>query len=257
MVFKQISKIYRVNCSKFSSSKENLVFDRYFASPGHYTAPKKSNRDVIIVGGGHNGLVAAAYLGKLGLDVVVLERRDRVGGAAVTEEVFPGFKFSRASYLAGLMRPNIIEDLNLRKYGFKYISRDPSSFTPTLFSSKYGGKYLILGNNANENHKSISQFSTQDADAFTNYEEFLDNIREIIQPIVDSSPPDITEGGFKEKLKTLGSIGKLLKVGYKHQQILLPFYELMVGPASVILDRFIVIYTNLYCCYFIVSFNIL
>jgi phytoene dehydrogenase-like protein len=71
----------------------------------------KGARDVIIVGGGHNALVSAAYLAKSGLDVLLLERRHVLGGAAVTEEIVPGFKFSRASYLAGLLRPAIIEDL--------------------------------------------------------------------------------------------------------------------------------------------------
>ena len=86
---------------------------KYYPSPGTFVAPAAKKRSVIIIGGGHNGLVSAAYLAKSGVDVVVLERRHVVGGAAITEEVFPGFKFSRASYLAGLLRPSIIKDLEL------------------------------------------------------------------------------------------------------------------------------------------------
>ena len=133
-----------------------MIYGRYLPSSGSFIAPSKRKRDVIIIGGGHNGLTCAAYLAKKGIDVLVLERRHTIGGAAVTEEIFPGYKFSRASYLAGLLRPQIIDELNLKKYGFKYITRDPSSFTPTLLNSKYQGKYLLLGSSNQMNHKSIS-----------------------------------------------------------------------------------------------------
>lgn len=172
------------------------------------------------------GLVAAAYLAKAGLDVLVLERRDIVGGAAVTEEIVPGFKFSRASYLAGLLRPQahtlpyalrngstpcymlhtsplchrlsepspvslpcpqIIRDFDLPKYGFKYLSRDPSSFTPTLPESPWGGKSLFLGASDDANWKSIAQFSRKDADAFGEYELFLSKVREIVTPLLDGA----------------------------------------------------------------------
>ena len=81
-------------------------------------------RDVIVVGGGHNALTAAAYLSKQGLDVTLLERRHILGGAAVTEEIVPGFKFSRASYLAGLMRPSVISELGLERHGFEYLEAE-------------------------------------------------------------------------------------------------------------------------------------
>ena len=141
------------------------------SSPVSQSADRK--RGAIVIGGGHNGLVSAAYLAKSGMDVLVLERRHLVGGAAVTEEIIPGFKFSRASYLAGLLRPQIIEDLQLQRFGFKYLPRNPSSFTPTLINSPYRGKYLILGEDAQENFNSIAQFSVHDAHAFPLYEEFL------------------------------------------------------------------------------------
>jgi len=143
----------------------------------------------IVVGGGHNGLVAAAYLAKHGVkDVLVLERRHLVGGAAVTEELVPGFKFSRGSYLAGLLRPRVIDELELVKHGMKYLPRDPSSFTPSLLNGPNNGKYLLLGSNADDNWRSIAQFSERDADEYPKYEEFLQKAREIVQPLLDASP---------------------------------------------------------------------
>src|ERR1051325_10745811 len=101
--------------------------------------------DVIVVGAGHNGLVAAAYLAKAGLKTAVFEARHVVGGAAVTEEIWPGFKVSRCSYVNSLFRPEIIRDLNLKRFGFEMLPRNPSSFTP--FPDK---RYLLLGPRSEE-----------------------------------------------------------------------------------------------------------
>eukprot|EP01034_Spumella_vulgaris_P021985 gene21985-28072_t len=205
--------------------------------PSLYVTPSKTRRDVIIIGGGHNGLVSAAYLAKAGLDTLVLERRHCVGGAAVTEEIVPGFKFSRASYLAGLLRPQIITDLELDKYGFKYLPRNPSSFTPTKLDSINGGKYLLLGESDAENCRSIAQFSQKDAKAYLKYEAFLGQIRDIMQPLLDNAPPDLTEGGLREKMRTVKALSELASVGYRNRDVLVPFYELFTGPAAHILDR--------------------
>src|SRR6188768_1589742 len=86
--------------------------------------------DLIVIGGGHNGLTTAAYLARAGRKVIVLERREVLGGACVTEEVWPGFKVSTAAYVNSLLRPEIIRDLELKKYGFAMLPRSPSSFTP-------------------------------------------------------------------------------------------------------------------------------
>lgn len=220
-----------------AKSVQSIESKYWTSAPGVYVAPAKKSRDVIVIGGGHNGLISAAYLSKAGLDTLVLERRHLVGGAAVTEEIIPGFKFSRASYLAGLLRPKIIEDLQLAKYGFKYLPRNPSSFTPTKLDSIYKGKYLLLGDDAQENWRSIAQFSKRDADAYPKYEEFLGKIREIMQPLLDNAPPDLTQGQMREKLRTLSTIKELVKVGYKNKEVLVPFYELLTGPAEQILDR--------------------
>ena len=151
---------------------QERVASKYEWSSLPFAAPARTRYDVIIVGGGHNGLVAAAYLAKNGQSVLVLERRHIIGGAAVTEELVPGFKFSRASYLAGLLRPRIIKELQLEKFGFKYLVRDPSSFTPT----KQAGRYLMMGADEQRTLASIAQFSAKDAKAYVEYERFLKQV---------------------------------------------------------------------------------
>ena len=99
-----------------------------------------SRYDAIIIGAGHNGLVAAAYLAGAGRKVLVLERRELVGGCVVTEELWPGFKVSTASYVNSLFRPEIIRDLELKRHGFAMLPRSPSSFTPLP-----DGRYLLMG----------------------------------------------------------------------------------------------------------------
>ncbi|EGZ29865.1 hypothetical protein PHYSODRAFT_261176 [Phytophthora sojae] len=142
--------------------------------------------NAIVVGGGHNGLVAAAYLAKAGKSVCVLEKRHVVGGAAVTEEIFPGFKFSRASYVFSLFRPQIIKDLDLHRHGLEVFVRDPSSFTPTR-----DGRSLILGSDTKKSQASIAQFSTADAEAYPAYNKMLEEMVDFFLPMLDEPPPDL------------------------------------------------------------------
>ncbi len=219
-------------------SRKIVTDAKYIPSLTHlYVRPKSNKYDAIVIGGGHNGLVTSAYLARAGLKTVVLERRHVIGGAAVTEEMVPGFKFSRASYLAGLFRPHIIKDLDLERHGFKYLPRNPSSFTPTKLDSIYGGKSLMLGSNEEENWRSIAQFSVKDADAFVEYENFLGKIREILQPLLDHHPIDVTTGNFRERMRMVKALNEVIRLGYKHKEIAVPFYELFTGPAEQILDR--------------------
>src|SRR5437879_4947035 len=106
----------------------------------HAPPPGKRRYDCLVIGGGHNGLIAAAYLAKAGRSVCVLERRHVLGGCAVTEELWPGFKVSTAAYVISLLLPEIIRDLRLKFYGLHILPRNPSSFTPLL-----DGRSLLLG----------------------------------------------------------------------------------------------------------------
>jgi len=137
------------------------MWRRSFSSSTATATLKGKKWDALIIGGGHNGLTAAAYLARGGLSVAVLERRHVIGGATVTEELVPGFKFSRCSYLQSLLRPSIIKELELGKHGLKLLKRNPSSFTPCL-----DGRYLLLGPDKQLNHSEISKFSLADAEAY-------------------------------------------------------------------------------------------
>ncbi len=116
--------------------------------------------DVIVIGAGHNGLVTAAYLARAGLAVLVLERRELVGGACVTEQLWPGFHVSTAAYVNSLLRPEIIRDLDLKRHGFEMLPRNPSSFTPFP-----DGRSLLLGPDPELNAREIGKFSRRDANA--------------------------------------------------------------------------------------------
>src|SRR6476619_1387254 len=121
--------------------------------------------DLIVIGGGHNGLVTAAYAARAGLKVLVLERREVLGGACVTEEIWPGYKVSTAAYVNSLLRPEIIRDLELPRHGFEMLPRSPSSFTPFP-----DGRSLLLGPDKAMTQREISKFSSREAEALPRYE---------------------------------------------------------------------------------------
>src|SRR5215210_8712338 len=115
--------------------------------------------DAVIIGGGHNGLVCAAYLAMAGLKVVVLERRGVVGGAAVTEEFYPGFRNSVAAYTVSLLNPKVIRELRLHEHGLKIVERRAQNFLPTL-----GGEYFLSAEGETERH--VAKFSSKDAERY-------------------------------------------------------------------------------------------
>ncbi|XP_035674943.1 pyridine nucleotide-disulfide oxidoreductase domain-containing protein 2-like [Branchiostoma floridae] len=201
----------------------------------------KTEYDAIIVGGGHNGLVAAAYLQKAGINTVVLERRHVIGGAAVTEEMVPGYKFSRASYVLSLLRPKIISELELKRHGLKVYLRDPNSFTPLLEPDGTGQfRSLLLGKDLKENQRQIAQFSQRDAEIFPEYEHTLGRIGEAIEPLLDNAPLDLqrlSHGTRLEKMRALMTAKPLADAGKALGSDLNAFIELLTAPANKMLDK--------------------
>src|SRR5204862_1845744 len=118
-----------------------------------------STYDAIVIGAGHNGLVTAAYLARAGRKVLVLEKREVIGGCVVTEELWPGFKVSTASYVNSLFRPEIIRDLELKRHGFQMLPRNPSSFTPLP-----DGRFLLMGPDKEMTYRELAKFSKRAAE---------------------------------------------------------------------------------------------
>jgi phytoene dehydrogenase-like protein len=146
--------------------------------PTHY--------DALIIGGGHNGLVAAAYLARAGKKVLVLERRPVLGGAAVTEELYPGFKYTVFSYVVSLLRPEIIRDLDLPRHGLTILPL-PSTFTPLL-----NGDYLAAWDDHDLTRREIYRHSPRDAEAYDDYGRQMYRMARAVRPILNMVPPDPT-----------------------------------------------------------------
>ncbi len=142
--------------------------------------------DAIVIGGGHNGLVHAAYLARAGRKVLVLERRPHVGGAAVTEEVFPGFKFSMFSYVVSLLRPEIIRDLDLPRHGLHILPLE-STVTPME-----NGDYLAAWADHDETRRELCRHSPRDAEAYDEYGRLMHHMAHAVKPILGMVPPDPT-----------------------------------------------------------------
>ncbi|MGA2777774.1 MAG: NAD(P)/FAD-dependent oxidoreductase [Steroidobacteraceae bacterium] len=153
-------------------------------------------RDVVIVGGGHNGLVCAYYLAAAGLSVTVLERRHVVGGAAVTEEFHPGYRNSVAAYTVSLLNPKIIRDLDLARHGLRVVERGLSNFLPLDAE-----QYLKIG--AGKTEQEVAKFSARDAARLSAYAERLDGVADVLRDLVLDTPPNVTAGGWLEAMPEL------------------------------------------------------
>ncbi|MBS0379886.1 MAG: NAD(P)/FAD-dependent oxidoreductase [Proteobacteria bacterium] len=157
---------------------------------------KAAGCDVLIIGGGHNGLTCAAYLAAAGLKVTVLERRSVVGGAAVTEEFHPGFRNSVASYTVSLLNPKVIQDLELPRFGLKVVERRASNFLPTE-----DGRYLLTGGERTQ--AEVAKFSARDAARIPAYGERLEAIADVLRDLVLMTPPNAVAGSWREAVPEL------------------------------------------------------
>jgi phytoene dehydrogenase-like protein len=187
-----------------------------------------SRYDAIIIGGGHNGLVNAAYLGRAGKRVLVLERRHVLGGAAVTEEIFPGFKFSVCSYVVSLLRPEIIRELDLPRHGLEILPLD-GTFTPML-----NGDYLWRVNDHAKTRREIARHSRVDAEAYEEFGQAMLEMCKFVKPILSMMPPDPTQLRLRDwmNLLRLGRRFRALPSEDKYNQI-----QLMTRSAVDFLDQ--------------------
>ncbi|MGZ4129236.1 MAG: phytoene desaturase family protein [Actinomycetota bacterium] len=147
-------------------------------------------RDVVVVGGGHNGLACAAYLGRAGLDVLVLERREVLGGAAATEEPWPGYRVSSASYVVSLMPPRIVEELQLKRFGYEVSIISPDYFVPFP-----DGTSLTLWGDVGRDAANIARFSKRDADAYVEFDHYFDRVANLLKDLLFVVPPNLTLRG--------------------------------------------------------------
>jgi phytoene dehydrogenase-like protein len=185
--------------------------------------------DAIVIGGGHNGLVNGAYLARGGLKTLILERRHLVGGAAITEELRPGFWFTTFSYALSLLRPQIIQELDLPKHGFLPL------LMSTRFAPMENGDHLLFTRDHDENLREIARHSPHDADGYEQYSHDLDRVCQAIKPLLDMVPPDPFSDDPEEllRLAALGSRLRSLDKRTLHNAI-----RLLTGSAADFLDDY-------------------
>ena len=152
--------------------------------------------DVVVIGGGHNGLTCAAYLAGAGLSVCVVERRGVLGGAAVTEEFHPGFRNSTASYTVSLLNPKVIRDLRLAAHGLEVIERPFSNFLPLTTGGDAAGAYLKVGGGLAATQAEVAKFSRRDAEALPAYYAMLDRVAAVLRDLLASTPPNVGGTGM-------------------------------------------------------------
>src|ERR1700755_3253865 len=189
--------------------------------------------DVVIIGAGHNGLTCAAYLAMAGLRVTVVERRAVVGGAAVTEEFYPGFRNSVAAYTVSLLNPKVIADLRLHNHGLRIVERRAQNFLPAP-----DGRYLLTGEG--RTHQSVAKLSERDALQIDDFNRELETIADVLRAFVLRAPPDVVEGfsvrAMREAFNALGTANILRGLSLQQQRSLLDLFTRSAG--DMLDDRF-------------------
>ncbi|HEY5658087.1 MAG TPA: NAD(P)/FAD-dependent oxidoreductase, partial [Myxococcota bacterium] len=184
--------------------------------------------DAIVIGAGHNGLICAAYLAKAGRKVLVLERRDIIGGATATEEVWPGYKVSTASYVMSMMQKKVIRELELPKYGWEMLPMD------CLFVPFEDGRSLAMWGDIKKTQEEVAKFSKKDAEMYPIFEHFLDDAAKLVRELLFLTPPDITKRGWRDIKRMIQHANAFRKVGNKVFRIA----DLMTMSVAEFLDMY-------------------
>jgi phytoene dehydrogenase-like protein len=162
---------------------------------------RSAQRNVVVIGGGHNGLACAAYLARAGLDVLVLERRDVLGGAAVTEELWPGYRVSSASYVVSLMPPRIVQELQLERHGYEVSIIAPDYFVPFP-----DGTSLTLWGDLRRDAENIARYSTKDAEAYVAFDAYFDRVARLLKDLLFVVPPNVRMRDAVRWVRTAGRV---------------------------------------------------
>ena len=180
--------------------------------------------DAIVVGGGHNGLTAAAYLARAGLGVCVLERRDVLGGACVTEELWPGHRVSRASYVVSMLQPKVVADLRLREFGY-----DPLPLDPPFATFAADGSAILFPNDPARAHAELARVSRHDADAMPVFEALLHRAARFLQPLMLRPPPAFGSRRPGDVAELLREAARAAGLGRRDAQELFRLLTMSVG----------------------------
>jgi phytoene dehydrogenase-like protein len=179
--------------------------------------------DAIVVGGGHNGLTTGAYLAKAGLKTLILERRHILGGACVTEEVWPGARVSRASYVVSMLQPKVVKDLELKRYGYEAHPLDPA------YAAMTPDGPIIFHDDLVKTQQSIARFSTKDADAYGKFEQLLFMAADFVRPMMIRQPPALGSKAPVDIAGILREAGRIAGMSQRDVQQLVRIFTMSVG----------------------------